>query len=165
MAHFTLTHDFRAPSIASFWRCYFDPEHNAELDERTGIARRAVVLEREEGGVLERAIKLTPARNLPAWLRRIARGDLSYVEKSRFHRQENRIEYKIVPSLLAERISLTAIYTVEMVEPGLVRRAYDGDIVARVPVVGRRIERAVIAEMESSFEKAAGVTQGWLDRQ
>jgi hypothetical protein len=163
MARFHITHEFRAPDLAAFWRCYFDPGHVAQMDAKVQVKRREPLVERDDGDALYREVKLIPERQLPGFLRKIVGGELHYIERTTFYKRDDRIEFMFIPSFLAARTKMEATYTVVQTAPGRLLRTYDGVIEVDVPVVGKRIERAVVRDMESSLVLAAESTQAWLD--
>jgi hypothetical protein len=73
------------------------------------------------------------------------------------------MDVRIEPTLLKDRTDVRATYTVTAIGPGKVRRTYEGDVHVDVPLVGRRIEAAVLEDVRRSFDIAAQVTKEWLD--
>jgi hypothetical protein len=160
---FDFEHDFRTPSVDAYWRCYFDPDHVARLDEALGLRGRELLERQEDDDTLVRRFHVVPARQIPGWLRKVAGGGLDYEERSTFYKADDRIEIEILPSLLAKRTRIAGTYTVVPVGDGVVRRRWCGEVDVRAPVIGGRVERAVVSDMEKSYAIAVPMTQDCLD--
>jgi hypothetical protein len=134
---FRFEHDFRAASPAPVFEAYFD--------------------------LLRRVCKVSPRRQLPAVVRPFVDGDLSYVERVAWHKAEDRIDMSIEPSVLGGRVEILATYRLALVEPGVVRRTYEGHVSVQVRLVGGRIERGIVDDLGRTLITAASCTQQWLD--
>jgi hypothetical protein len=62
------------------------------------------------------------------------------------------------------RAHIGATYRVAPVGPGRVRRVYEGKATVKIPLVGGRVERGSVDELEASLKRTAQCTQEWLDR-
>ena len=87
-----------------------------------------------------------------------------YVETVIWYRDDDRMEVDVRPSLLGGRAHVTSTYRLQMDEPGLVRRTYEGSVSVEVALVGGRIERRIIADIEHTIAISARCTQDYLDR-
>ncbi|HUH05932.1 MAG TPA: DUF2505 family protein [Kofleriaceae bacterium] len=163
MTPFRFEHEFRADSAAQFWRGYFDEQHIAHLDAELGLRARELKERREDEHTLYRVVRVVPERELPGWLRKLTGAGLDYEERLTFHKDENRCELLILPSLFSSRTRIEGTYDVQELGPGRLLRRFFGEIDIRVPVIGGRVERSVLADMESSYRRAMVMTQAWLD--
>lgn len=163
MTPFRFEHEFRADSAAQFWRGYFDEQHIAHLDAELGLRARELKERREDESTLHRVSRVMPERELPGWLRKVTGAGLDYEEHLTFYKHENRCELLILPSLFPSRTRIEGTYDVQEVGPGRLLRRFFGTIDIRVPVLGGRVERSVLADMESSYQRAVPLTQDWLD--
>ncbi len=164
MTPFRYEAEFRAPSTAAVFAAYFDPAHIADQDRRVDIARRDV-LELDDGPTeLRRVCKVVPKRQLPAVIRPFVPGELYFHERLVWHKQADRIDMTIEPSLLGGRTEIHSVYALSVVGPGRVRRVYEGHVTVGIRLIGGRVERAIVEDLERSLVIAAAATQDWLDR-
>jgi len=162
MTRYSIVHDFRAPSLALFWEEYMKESFHSALATPLGMARREVLERRETDAAIHQTVRFVPVEQPPRFIRRVTGGNLSYLEKSRFDRVDRRLEFTITFSaLLASRIAGT--FTVVEAGPGRLSRTVSGEITARIPAIGRRIERHILEGMRSSYEIEARFTETWLD--
>ncbi len=163
VTRFFFEHEFVCADAAAFWHCYFDKEHEARLDEALGLQSRELLEETDDGTTHVRRYRVAPKRQIPGWLRAVTRAGLEYEEESIFYKADDRIEISIRPSLLPGRTRVEATYSVALVAPGRVVRRFEGEVEVRMPVIGARLERAVVRDMEASYEVAVPLTQACLD--
>jgi hypothetical protein len=164
-ATFVLEHVFRAPSPAALFSLYFDPSFYPRTDAATCVAAREVLELDDTPTVVRRVCRVTPERQLPAFMRPFFPGKVHYVETAIWHRGTDRMELDIRPSLLGGRAHVTSAYTLKMDDPGLVRRTYEGSVSVEVALVGGRIERKIIADIQHTLAISARCTQDYLDAQ
>lgn len=162
---FAFEHEFRAPSLEAYWRCYLDPVHVGRLDAELGLKSRELLESTETDGGLYRRFHIVPGRELPGWLQKITRAGLAYEERSTFRRADNCIDVEVIPEMFTERTTIRGLYSLELVGEGRVVRRFAGAVEVRVAVVGKRVERAIVEDMARSYEVAIPLTQACLDRQ
>lgn len=163
MTPFSFEHEFNCADPAAFWRCYFDPEHEARLDEALGLQSREILEDTDDGTTRLVRCRVVPKRQIPGWLRAVTRAGLEYEEESTFYKADDRIEIHIHPALMSGRTRIDCTYSVVAIEPGRVSRRFEGEIEMRIPVIGGRLERAIVRDMEASYEVAVPLTQACLD--
>ena len=162
MAKIRISHDFRCSSIALFWRGYFDETHQANLDSTSDMKEREVLEFTETDETIYREVRMVPKRQLPGFIRKFT-NELGYTEKSKLVKADNRMTIDIIPTVFTNRSRITGIYTIEQVDAETIRRTYDGEIEIKVALVGKKIEKTVIEDMQRSFAAGAACTQKWLD--
>ncbi len=161
---FHFEHRFRAASPAEVLAAYFDDAHREEQDRATAIARREVIEDRDGPTERRRVSRVFPLRQLPAVVRAVVRGDLSYDETIVWVKAADRIDFDIRPKLLDGKARIEARYQLRTTGPMEVLRTYDGSAAVDVRLVGGRIERVIIEDLERSLATAAALTQAYLDR-
>lgn len=155
---------FRARRLADVFTVYFDPEVQAEQDRRIEVSHRETLEDVDGPATRRRVARVAPRRQLPAVLRPLVKGDLSYDETLVWHKADHRIEFDIRPRILDGKAQIQATYQLHPAGPGQVRRTYDGQASVEVRLIGGRIEKAIIEDLERSLVLAAGCTQDYLDR-
>lgn len=164
MKSFAFEHVFRAPSVEAVFRAYFEPAHAAAQDRTLDVAERTVLERTETDDELRRVCRVVPRRQLPAFVRPLIAGQLSYTETAIWRKREDRIDLEIRPSVLSGRALITATYRLSQVGPEAILRRYEGTVSVDVALLGPRVERGIVAEFERSMPVAAGCTQAFLDR-
>jgi hypothetical protein len=155
---------FRARDPDAVFTVYFDPEHQAEQDRRVEVMKRETVEDTDGAATRRRVCRVSPRRQLPAVVRPFIKGDLSYDETIVWHKATHRIEFDIRPNILDGKAQILATYQLHPGTPGQVRRTYDGRATVEVRLIGGRIEKAIIEDLERSLTVTAGCTQEYLDR-
>lgn len=161
---FHFEHRFRAPSRAAVFAAYFDDAHRDEQDRAVDVARREIVVDEDTAATRRRVSRVFPRRQLPAVVRAMVKGDLSYDETIVWTKADDRIDFDIRPTLLDGRARIEAVYQLRAGGPGEIVRAYTGAVSVEVKLLGGRIERAIVTDLERSLATAAAVTQAYLDR-
>lgn len=165
MIEFSFEHVFQAPSVAAVLAAYFDPEHLAAQDERGGLTERTVVETEDSGDWLRTAWRVAAVRPVPVFARPfVAGGRLRYIEAMTWRRADDAIDLEVRPEVLGGRVQITGVYRLTAAGPGQVHRRYAGAITVGIPLVARRIERAIADQFAETMPVMAACTQAWLDR-
>lgn len=164
MTHFKITHEF-ATDPKTYWRVFLDEAYNVELYDRIGVKERTMLDRSEDEKTVKWSVRIMPRRDLPGVIKKIVGGDLGYTEHSVLHRDENWIDVRVEPSLMKERTKIKAKYTLTPVGENRVRRTFEGDIDIDLPFVGKKVEAAILEDMQKSYDVAAKVTTEWLGRE
>lgn len=164
MTPFHFEYMFRARGPEAVFQVYFDPEHQADQDRRIDVAKRETLEDLDGPTERRRLARVSPRRQLPAVIRPLVKGDLSYDERIVWHKAAHRIEFDIHPRILDGKAQILATYQLHPAGPGQVRRTYDGHVTVDVRLLGGRIEKAIIEDLERSLVATAGCTQEYLDR-
>ena len=165
MTKFCFEHEFHHATPGDIFDIYFDPEHIVEQDQLAAIDRRELVEHTDTPEARVVVYRVFPRHLIPAAVKHFAKeGPLHYIEHVTWRKAENVIEFSIKPSVMGERAHSVAHYRLAPVGPGRVKRTYDGKADVDVPLFGRRIEKAIVEELERSLRRTAKCTQEWLDR-
>lgn len=153
--------------IATYWRVFFDESYNQALFAMLNITRELV--ECSPAGValdgtqaLNRVQRLTPQRDMPAVMKRVLKGTLSYLEHNEYDPATNQITVRTVPSLMADKITTKGVYRVQDLGSGQVRRSWEGECSCSIPLVSSKIEKVIVDEVKESYAKTTHFTHEWL---
>jgi len=163
VTHFKITHEF-ATDPATYWKVFLNEAYNVDLYNRIGIKERTVLARSDDEKSATWKVRIVPKRDLPGFLKKIVGGDLGYTETSALDKAKNVIDVTIEPTLMRERTKIKARYTLTPAGEGRLRRTFEGDIDVDLPLVGRKVEAAVLEDLEKSYNVAAQVTSEWLAR-
>jgi hypothetical protein len=154
---------FDAPSKDVVLAAYYDDDHLAAQDKVAELCDRKVVEAFEDASVRKCTWSVRSQRQLPVFVRPfIDGGRVSYLEAMTWRKPDDEIDMSIVPQILGGRVLITALYRLVDVEPGKVRRLYQGSIQVNVKLLSGKIERAIAAEIEKSMPMMTACTQNWL---
>jgi hypothetical protein len=163
VTHFKITHEF-ATDPETYWKVFLDEAYNVELYDRIGVKERTTLDRSEDEKTVKWKVRIMPKRDLPGVIKKVVGGDLGYTETSTLHKAENWIDVKIEPSLMKDRTKINARYTLTSIGDKRVRRTFEGDIHIDLPLVGKKVEAAILEDLQKSYDVAARVTTEWLAR-
>lgn len=163
MTHFKITHEFAADA-KTYWKVFLDEAYNVALYDRIGVKERTMLDRSEDDKTVKWSVRIMPKRDLPGVIKKVVGGDLGYTEISTLYKDENWIDVRIEPSLMKERTKIKAKYTLEPIGDKRVRRTFEGDIHIDLPLVGKKVEAAILEDLQKSYDVAARVTAEWLAR-
>ena len=150
--------------IADYWRAFFDDECAREQYDLIGVREFKVLDRHDDGETLVRSVRVNPKRDIPGFMRKIFGTSLGFVETTTFYRSQGYAETKVVSDLLTKRTRIGGTHRVRELPSGKLVRVFEGHVGIDVPLVGRRIEKFIIADIDKSYAKSTEITQLWLDR-
>ncbi len=149
----------------AYWDMFFSDAYNEALWRELDIEREILEFRREgegAGEVIHRTQLLTPKRDVPAALRRVVKGAISYEERNLWRRRDNSMEVTTTPSFFAEKFKAKGIYRLEPVGTDRLRRIWTASCECRVPLIGGKVEKLVVDEVERSYRSTTKFTRDWL---
>lgn len=146
-----------------FWQMYWDDAFAEQLNEGSSV-QRELVEERIEGDLLVRRIKFTPQQELPSAAASILGATrLEYEQENRYDQVAKILQWRVIPTILPGKLCASGTVEVHPAGSGC-EQVVAGEIKVQVPLIGGRIEKAVVAEVEKSWNRTAEVCRGWLAR-
>ncbi len=146
---------------ARFWKMYWDDGFDAML-RRESAVERELLEERTEGEVLIRRVRITPERELPAPVAKLLGAKkLVYEQENRWDRSNDTMHWKVLPTILPGKLDAQGSFRVVPTATGC-EQVVEGEIKVNVMLVGGQIEKAVVAEIEKSYDKMAEASREWL---
>jgi hypothetical protein len=143
------------------WEIYWDPAFEDRLRQGSTV-QRDVLEHRDEGEVVYRRVRITPQRELPAAAAAIVgTKKLVYEQETRFEKSRGVVHWQVVPSFLPDKLEAKGHLRVEPA-PGGCAIVIDGNIDVKVRFVGGQIEKAVVAEVEKSYDRLAAEIRRWI---
>jgi hypothetical protein len=160
---FRCEHVFRGIELGAYETLYFDEPFNIALCQATGLGRALVKLEKKDGR-LERAVKVTPQRELPGPMAKIiGSGTFEYTEFLDYHLGSFAGTWRTEPGMLKDKILSAGTFSFAAV-PGGVRRVVAGEVKVKIFGLGGVLEAFVVADVEKSYARAAEFTQRWVEQ-
>jgi hypothetical protein len=144
-------------TLAELERLLDDPSLYGHLERAMPGIEKIEPLERvDEGGRVRRRVRYTPRTEgkIPAFGRSVVKPSmLCWTEESTWDKARHRFDYRILPSLpeaWRDRFESHGSYQLTERE-GHVLRRIDGEIVVRVPLLGRTVEKLLVREVTDNF--------------
>jgi hypothetical protein len=154
---------FEAPSKTAVLRAYFEPDHLAVQDEAGDLCERKVVDSFEDDAVRRCTWRVRANKSLPIYVRPFVEGgQLWYEEAMTWRKADDEIDLTITPQILNGRVQIKAIYALSDVGANQVRRHYHGEIIAKVKLLGGKIERGIASEIDKGMSLMTECTRNWL---
>lgn len=155
-----------ATTATHYWDVFFDADYNRGLYEALDMDYELLELRREGEGsdeTIVRRVKLVPRRELPAVMRKFVSGAISYEQRDRFSRRDDRVDVETIPNYLADRFVSKGIYRLLPAADG-VERVWEGECACKVPLVGGAIEKLIVDEVQRGYTTTTSFTRDWLAR-
>lgn len=155
-----LRHPMPAP-VDRAWAQLQSPEYASALSDEAGVDRE-VLRSGVEGGQVVRTVRLVGRKPLPAAVARlIGSAQIRYVQEERIDEAGRTIHWRVTAPDISDRFEAQGTWRIIPEGAGSVR-LIQGEIRVAVPLVGGKIERAVVEELTSSYNKSAAFAQRWL---
>ena len=140
-----------------------DPAFIAHLATLPDLGQPALLDQSEAGDIVQRRIRYAFVGELSAAVTAVVDPRrLTWVEESAFARSTHRSTFRIVPDHYANLLEAAGAITLRP-EDGLVAREAEGDLRVRLPLVGRKVETAIVQGMAAHAEREADALQRWID--
>jgi len=144
-----------------YWAMYTDPEFDQRMGNMSAVERN--VLEDTDDGVRGvRRLQYTTRKPLPGPMKKALGAErLTYEQINRLDRSASRIDWEIRPGVMPDKIQARGHYTAVAHGRGC-RVTVHGDVSVRIPLIGKRIEKAVVDVFERAYEKSVGIQRDLL---
>lgn len=149
-------------SAQRLWDLVLDQAYQDAVDSNSGLSRE-LLSERKSAKELIRKIRFTPDKTLPpAMARAVGKDKMSYVQDQRWKLDEHKMFWTVVPDVMGERVRSKGEFQLRALGPEQVERIVTGEITASIPLMGSRVEKLVVADIEKGYERTAELTRTWL---
>lgn len=162
MLPFRFAHEFRGDPN-HYWELFFDEAATRKQFAAVDVHDYDILELSRKDGVWTRTIRVTPARDLPLVIRKVTGATLGYTESSVYTVAKGTAVTDVKTSTLANRIDMSGTHELTGIGDGRFTRVFTGSVEVRVAVVGKRIEKLILADMEKSYAVGAELTQAGLD--
>ena len=158
---FRVEQRFPAP-LAAVEDALVDPAFLVRLGELPKLGAPEVLEHDDDGDVVHQRVRYRFAGDLaPAVTAVVDPERLTWVEETTYDRRSHRGDHRIAPDHYAGR--LRASYTTKLEPDGpATRRLTDGELKVRFPLVGARVEKAIVSGLVDHAALEAEVLTAWL---
>lgn len=141
------------------WEIFEDPEFDRRLEAETGVRREVIEEQEGEDGVLYKKLRCISLKDLPAMMQKaLGTEHLEFVQENRLDLKKSELKWSVVTPFLTDRVDAGGTTRVEKTDTGS-RRIVDGEILIRLPVVGKKMEAKLGGNIQESYEKAAEIAR------
>jgi hypothetical protein len=149
----------------TFWnRLIFDEEYNRRLfREALGFPQHELVKSEDTDTHLKRVVQVTPKLSeMPGPIKKLIGDSLSYREEGSFDKKARRYSLTIIPSKLADKMTVTGVIRTESLGDKKCRRIFETTVKCDIFGVGGMVEKRLIGDMEASYAAAARFTNQFV---
>ncbi len=156
----TVRHTFDC-TPEQFWQMLWDPEYERRM-QSTGTARRELIETRDEGALKVFRYKLTSEKPLPGPVAKVVGAtNLSYEQVNKYNAQSSLLQWKVIPSVMADKVTSEGTFVVKPIAGGC-ERLVDGNITVKILLIGGKVEQAIINDVQQAYELAAKISREYI---
>lgn len=160
---FTIEQAFPAP-LGAVEAALVDPAYLDRLSTLPKLGRPTLLEQREdEGGeVVHQSVRYAFVGDLNAAVRRVVDPKrLTWVEEATIDRRSHVTTWRIVPDHYANLLRSNGTFRLEPAGDGT-RRVAEGELKVSVPLVGGKVEQAIVLGLREHAELEHDVLEEWL---
>ena len=140
----------------------FDPGFLADLARLPKLGAPEVLSSHADGDVVHQQVRYRFTGDLAPAVTAVVDPDrLTWVEDTTYDRRTHRGDHRIRPDHYAGRLKASYTTRVEQAGDGT-RRLTEGEVVVRFPLVGGRVEKAIVSGLVEHAHLEATVLEEWL---
>jgi hypothetical protein len=141
-----------------------DPAFLAQLATLPKLGRPTLLEQRADGDIVRQKIRYAFVGELSSAVRAVVDPErLTWVEDSTVDRQRHHTDFAIIPDHYASLLRAAGTFQLESSSPNC-RRVADGEVHVGVPLVGRKVEAAIISGLAEHAAAETEVMHEWLSR-
>lgn len=161
---FRLEQRFAAPP-AAVEDALIDPRFLARLASLPNLGGAELVRREVDGDLVHLDVRYAFAGTLSSAVTAVVDPDkLTWVDAATFDRAASRSEHRIVPDHYGGRLTCSYTASVAAAADGS-RRTVEGELKVHFPLVGGRVERAIVSGMEEHARLEAAALDDWIAEQ
>lgn len=150
-----LEHRFEC-SPEQYWAIVGDHEVDLEM-AKASDGEYELLFEETVDEVTTRRQRLIMNRELPsAMVKVLGTNRIGYELETRIDHKASRSEWTITPLVLPDRVSGAGVAVVTATKDGCLR-VIEGDLTVRVPLIGRKMEERLVADVAGSYDRGAEI--------
>jgi hypothetical protein len=160
---FTAQHSIAQVGLPDFEALYFDESMGEALCASVRLQRQ-LISRRVDAGVLHRAVRVCPQREIPKPLARIlGKSQLAYTEHVTYPIGSMAGTWHLTFEILADKLRCAGTFCFAADGPNVVRTV-QGTVEVKIFGVGALAERLIVAEVQRGYADAAAFTQAYLQQ-
>lgn len=150
-------------SVDDVLAALLDPAFLRRLGELPKLRPPALLSQERDGDVVVQRVQYAFAGSLsPAVTRVIDPDKVTWVDESTYDLAARHATFRIIPDHYAGKLRCAGTYTFSA-RGGVCLRAVDAELSVRVPLVGKVVERAIVAGLLDHLRIEADLLARWLE--
>lgn len=159
---FTIEQNFAGP-LEQVEAAFVDPAFVEHMGSEPLLGRPALLRQEEAGQLVHRWVRYAFTGDVNATVRRVVDPErLTWVEESTLDRDTHETTWRIVPDHYRNLLRCSGTFRLEASSPDLTRRTTEAEMKVTVPLVGGRVESAIVAGLRDHAALEEKVLDGWL---
>jgi hypothetical protein len=148
--------------LAAVEQALLDPGFLERMAALPKLGQPRLLDQQEHGDSVRRRVRYAFAGDLsPAVTAVVDPAKLTWVEDATIDRATHRTTFRILPDHYANRLRCDGTFRLEEV-PGGVRRVAEGELRVTFPLVGGKVERAIVSGLREHAELEAAALRHWM---
>jgi len=162
MMHFRIEQRFGLP-LDDVEAALYDPRFITRMAELPRLGNPQLLVHDIDGVTLHQQVRYAFAGQLSSSVRAVVDPDrLTWIEDSTTDLSAHRAEFRILPDHYASLLRCNGTFALDPgANSGCVRVA-EGEIKVSVPLVGRKVERAIVSGMDEHAQAEVGLLEEWV---
>ena len=141
-----------------------DPAFLEVLGTLPKLGRPELLDQRADGDVLHQRIRYRFAGDLNSAARAVLDPEkLTWVEESTIDRSAHHTNWRIAPDNYADRLSASGTFDLTEDAAGATVRTAVGELKVRMPLVGGKVEGAIVSGLREHADAEQGALREWLE--
>jgi hypothetical protein len=160
--HFSIEQRFDGP-LDRVEAAFVDPAYLERLSTLPKLGRPTLVHRVEAGDLVHHWVKYAFVGDLNAAVRRVVDpARLTWVEESTLDRRTHRTTWRIVPDHYRNLLRASGTFELTQETAERTRRTTEADLKVTVPLVGGKVEQAIVSGLREHAEREEQVLDDWL---
>lgn len=164
MTEVRLRHEIETDEDTYWEKCVFNDEYNQKLFLEYLKFPGYRILEVKDDGkkITKKAVTDPPLGVMPGPVKKVIGDRLSYTEEGTFDRATKRYEFKVTPSSMPDKTTVTGVLRTEKLGDKRVLRIVEVSVEVKVFAIGGMIEERIAGDLRKSYEASAVFTNEWV---
>ena len=164
MGKFTVTHEIRC-DVDTFWKVFLDKDFNQRLfREVLGFPEFNITEQNETDSTITRRVTGTPKMNMPGPVTKLLGSNFRYSEEGKLDKGSKVWSWKMIPSVMADKLRQEGTMRVESAGPGKVRRIAEIVNEAKIFGLGGLIESSAEKQLREGWDASATFMNKFLEQ-
>ena len=139
-----------------------DPAYLERLSALPKLGRPTLLERREDGDLVHQSVRYAFVGDLNAAVRRVVDPQrLTWIEEATIDRSTHLTTWRIVPDHYGNLLRSSGTFRLEATGDGT-RRVAEGDLKVSVPLVGGKVEQAIVSGLREHAALEQDVLEDWL---
>jgi len=164
MTALRIEHSFECDENTFWDKIFFSEQFNRDMYmQRLQFKKWEVTDYRESDSTIYRTVDVVPkVGDLPGAIKSLIGENLGYREEGRFDKQSRRYFVNVVPTALADKVSVVGETWLQPLGETRCKRIFEAQVTVKMFGVGSIIEKKIIADLQLSYNAGAAFTSEYL---